>query len=183
MHGMSWSGFVTGAVDACMMSMLLRARWTARPEAASAGTPLGQDGRPSTCAISGPRRPQGRLTRQITLPRASPSDGGALGPQTGRPQSTFFTAYYETRSLYGASSRGIPVKKIAPRRRPIAMRAPMRAAMRARGRWRELLCPAARMPLQDDAAHSMVLQNKRAHARASEGSASSAVSRVSRGQV
>ena len=58
MHGMSWSGFVTGAVDpACMMSLLLRAWWAARPEAASAGTPLGQDGRPSTCAISGPRRP------------------------------------------------------------------------------------------------------------------------------
>ena len=59
MHGMSWSGFVTGAVDACMMSLLLRAWWAARPEAASAGTPLGQDGRPSTCAISGPRRPPG----------------------------------------------------------------------------------------------------------------------------
>ena len=60
MHGMSWSGFVTGAVDpACMMSLLLRAWWAARPEAASAGTPLGQDGRPSTCAISGPSRPPG----------------------------------------------------------------------------------------------------------------------------
>jgi hypothetical protein len=32
------------------------------------------------------------LRRQIALSRASPSDGGALGPQTGRPQSTFFTA-------------------------------------------------------------------------------------------
>ena len=59
MHGMSWSGFVTGAVDACMMSLLLRAWWAARPEATSVGTPLGQDGRPSTCAISGPRRPPG----------------------------------------------------------------------------------------------------------------------------
>ena len=59
MHGMSWSSFVTGAADACMMSLLLRAWWAARPEAASAGTPLGQDGRPSTCAISGPSRPLG----------------------------------------------------------------------------------------------------------------------------
>ena len=59
MHGMSWSGFVTGAVDACMMSLLLRAWWAARPEAASVDTPLGQDGRPSTCAISGPSRPLG----------------------------------------------------------------------------------------------------------------------------
>jgi hypothetical protein len=59
MHGMSWPGFVTGAADACMMSLLLRARWAARPEAASVGTPLGQDGRPSTCAISGPIRPPG----------------------------------------------------------------------------------------------------------------------------
>jgi hypothetical protein len=59
MHGRSWSGFVTGAADACMMSLLLRAWWAARPEAASTGTPLGQDGRPSTCAISGPRRPPG----------------------------------------------------------------------------------------------------------------------------
>ena len=48
---------LAGAADACMMSLLLRAWWAARPEAASAGTPLGQDGRPSTCAISGPRRP------------------------------------------------------------------------------------------------------------------------------
>ena len=37
----------------------VRAWWAARPEAASAGTPLGQDGRPSTRAISGPRRPPG----------------------------------------------------------------------------------------------------------------------------
>ena len=59
MHGMSWSGFVTGAVDACMMSLLLRAWWATRPEAASVDTPLGQDGRPSTCAISGPSRPLG----------------------------------------------------------------------------------------------------------------------------
>ena len=58
MHGMSWSGFVTGAVDpACMMSLLLRAWWAARPEAASTGTPLCQDDQPSTCDISGPRRP------------------------------------------------------------------------------------------------------------------------------
>ena len=34
----------------------VRAWWAARPEAASAGTPLGQDGRPSTRAISGPRK-------------------------------------------------------------------------------------------------------------------------------
>ena len=61
MHGMSWSGFVTGAVDACMMSLLLRAWWAARPEAASVGTSLGQDGRPSTCAISGPSRPPGTV--------------------------------------------------------------------------------------------------------------------------
>ena len=39
-----------------------------------------------------PAGPQGRLTRQIALSRASPSDGGALGPQTGRPQSTFFNS-------------------------------------------------------------------------------------------
>ena len=38
----------------------LRAWWAARPEAsASPGPPLGQDGRPSTCDISGPRRPPG----------------------------------------------------------------------------------------------------------------------------
>ena len=36
--------------------------------------------------------PEGRSTRQIALSRASPSDGGALGPQTGRPQLTFLTA-------------------------------------------------------------------------------------------
>jgi hypothetical protein len=39
-----------------------------------------------------PEGPQGRSTRQIALSRASPSDGGALGPQTGRPQSAFLTA-------------------------------------------------------------------------------------------
>ena len=60
MHGMSWSGFVTGAVDpACMMSLLLRAWWATRPEAASPGTPLCHDGQPSTCDISVPRSPLG----------------------------------------------------------------------------------------------------------------------------
>ena len=35
----------------------LAAWWAAHPEAALAGMPLGQDGQPSTCGISGPRRP------------------------------------------------------------------------------------------------------------------------------
>ena len=48
----------------------VRAWWAARPEAASAGTPLGQDGRPSTRAISGPRRPQGRSTHVWASARA-----------------------------------------------------------------------------------------------------------------
>jgi hypothetical protein len=39
-----------------------------------------------------PKGPQGRPTRQIVLTRTSPSDGGALGPQTRRPQSKFLTA-------------------------------------------------------------------------------------------
>ena len=37
----------------------LAAWWAAHPEAASPGRPLGQDGRPPTCDISGPRRPPG----------------------------------------------------------------------------------------------------------------------------
>ena len=60
MHAMSWSGFSRSC--RCMHdehAACVRAWWAARPEAASAGTPLGQDGRPSTHAISGPRRPPG----------------------------------------------------------------------------------------------------------------------------
>ncbi len=60
MHAMSWSGFSRSC--RCMHdehAACVRAWWAARPEAASAGTPLGQDGRPSTCAISGPSRPLG----------------------------------------------------------------------------------------------------------------------------
>jgi hypothetical protein len=60
MHAMSWSGFSRSC--RCMHdehAACVRAWWAARPEAASAGTPLGQDGRPSTRAISGPRRPPG----------------------------------------------------------------------------------------------------------------------------
>jgi hypothetical protein len=40
----------------CVMHELA-AWWATRREAASTGTPLGQDGRPSTCDISDPRRP------------------------------------------------------------------------------------------------------------------------------
>jgi hypothetical protein len=41
-----------------------------------------------------PDGPQGRSARQIALSRASPSDGDAPGPKTGRPQSTFFRAIW-----------------------------------------------------------------------------------------
>ena len=37
----------------------LAAWWSARPEAAAVGTPLCQDGQPSSCDILGPRRPPG----------------------------------------------------------------------------------------------------------------------------
>jgi hypothetical protein len=71
MHAMSWSGFSRSC--RCMHdehAACVRAWWAARPEAASAGTPLGQDGRPSTRAISGPRRPQGRSTHVWASARA-----------------------------------------------------------------------------------------------------------------
>ena len=113
MHGMSWSGFVTGAVDpACMMSLLLRAWWAARPEAASAGTALGQDGRPSTCAISGPRRPPRTFDTPNCTVSSVPVGWWRSGAANWKTPVDFFLQRYETRSLYGASSRGIPVKKL-----------------------------------------------------------------------
>jgi hypothetical protein len=114
MHGMSWSGFVTGAVDpACMMSLLLRAWWAARPEAASAGTPLGQDGRPSTCAISDPRRPPGTFdTPNHIVSSVSVGWWRSRGEVWLTPVD-FETAYPKKLTRPGASSGAAPVKKIA----------------------------------------------------------------------
>jgi hypothetical protein len=111
MHGMSWSGFVTGAVDACMMSLLLRVWWAARPEAALVGTPLGQDGRPSTCAISGPRRSPGTFDTPNCTVSSVRVGWWRSGAANWKTPVDFFLQRYETRSLYGASSRGIHVKK------------------------------------------------------------------------
>ena len=113
MHGMSWSGFVTGAVDACMMSLLLRAWWAARPEAASAGTPLGQDGRPSTCAISGPRRPPGTFDTPNCTVSSVPVGWWRSGAENWETPVDIFPCDMKPvhTSLYGTSSCEITVKR------------------------------------------------------------------------
>jgi hypothetical protein len=48
----------------------VRAWWAARPEAASAGTPLGQDGDPPLALSQAPEGPQGRSTHVWASGRA-----------------------------------------------------------------------------------------------------------------
>jgi hypothetical protein len=79
-----------------------------------------------------PEGPQGRLTQQIALSRASPSDGGALGPQTGRPQSTFFYNGMKPGVFMVPRAAGSLLKKrgsVPPQNKKIARTAACRALL------------------------------------------------------
>ena len=88
----------------------LAAWWAAHPEAASPGLPLGQDGRPPTCDISGPRRPPGTFDTPNCTVSSVPVGWWRSGAANWKTPVDFFLQRYGTRGLYGASSRGIPVK-------------------------------------------------------------------------
>jgi hypothetical protein len=89
----------------------VRAWWAARREAAPAGTPLGKDGRPSTCAISDPRRPPGTFdTPNHIVSSVSVGWWRSRGEVWLTPVD-LETAYPKKLTRPGASSDASPVKK------------------------------------------------------------------------